>query len=222
MTDIHIPKQFLAGFKKLKELPEEDVRRIADAVSKISQGGGPRGFIKALVKDIPIPGILPIAESIVSTVGLIINRDDIEALALDFARSYAATIEDETEFSDSEEINLFAGKLQMVLAAERNLGKTYKAVQLSQHNPNIFRECRIASDIRLIFDYDLSKKNRSAIVQHQLGIEYFSNGEANDFFIALDRNDLEQLKEQINRALEKEQLIRSDYGTDITFIELTD
>lgn len=65
--------------------------------------------------------------------------------------------------------------------------------------------------MRLIFEDDFNKFPQSGLIIHQLKLEYLENNEQKAFFITLDSNNILKLKEDLNRALEKEASIKRDY-----------
>jgi len=89
------------------------------------------------------------------------------------------------------------------------LAYTAKATQLSREYENIYREGRILSDIRPIFPRDSNKPEFAAIV-HLLRVGYRdASGGAARIIFALDRSDLRELKETIDRAIRKDESLHA-------------
>ena len=85
---------------------------------------------------------------------------------------------------------------------------------------NNFLESRVISDIRIVYENELSEKEQCALVIHNLKIRFFSkNNSFDEFFVALNLSDLEKLKETIERAIQKDKLIR-DNNHELTFISI--
>ncbi len=68
--------------------------------------------------------------------------------------------------------------------------------------PHVFGHARILSDIRSVFTASADSIAGGFIV-HNLTIHYFHNGDHKEFFVALDNDDLNVLKEAIQRAEQK-------------------
>ena len=95
-----------------------------------------------------------------------------------------------------------------------------KAQDLIRENPNNFYESRIVSDIRIVYDDDseLQKKEQFALIVHHLRIKYFSKAKPRDeIFISLDIADLHNLRKVIDRAIEKDELMRTN-NHELTFV----
>ena len=124
-----------------------------------------------------------------------------------------------------QDLPIFQEKLSVILKNCNSIRQTIRAITLNRDNEEIFKEAKIISDIRLIFQNDIKEKNRDALIIHRLRklITYRIDDEIqhqNVHFFTLDSADLIKLKEQIERALEKEKQIISSYENIISFIEL--
>ena len=121
-----------------------------------------------------------------------------------------------------EEISLLQNNLLIILDKISPLALSAKAFNLLSENKTTFIESRIISDIRLVFDNDIIKKNRLAVLVHNLKIVTTENDERKEFYFSLDTNDLKMLKTQIERAEKKDELIRHQYSNEIQFIKIND
>jgi hypothetical protein len=72
----------------------------------------------------------------------------------------------------------------------------------------IFLTARIFSDIRPVFG-DSIESASAAVVVHNLKITVRRNEKEEDIFIALDNNDLRELKEVVDRAEKKTKALAS-------------
>jgi hypothetical protein len=89
---------------------------------------------------------------------------------------------------------------------------TAKALELSVDYENVFSDCRILTDVRPVFPDDLEDMAAAVIVDN-LRISYFDrDGDLSTFFLAMDQKDLLALREEIDRALEKNKSMRSFLG----------
>lgn len=68
---------------------------------------------------------------------------------------------------------------------------------------------QILTDIRPVFGAKTEDPPRAAVIAHTLKLSYFGDGEAKEFFIAIDANDLRDLSEQIERANSKAESLKS-------------
>ena len=91
-----------------------------------------------------------------------------------------------------------------VLNQDNTLSLSAKAIEIYSDYEKVFCNAKIYSDIRPVFSSDLEEKPIMVVI-HNLKITYNENNEHKETFIALDSNDLKQLKNQIQRAEEKEE-----------------
>ncbi|MEX0966748.1 MAG: hypothetical protein WD077_05885 [Bacteroidia bacterium] len=193
------------------------MEEIAEVISKYEPGVGPGIFASQLSEKFQIPDMREIAMVAFSFGSLLIAADDgTEQLSQALAQSYYTQFEKEAE---KNYVDSLAKKIHLLLQKSDPL-KTYnKALGLIAESDKLFRDCRIISDIRLLFQESISKESNHAIVLHQLKIEYQTNEELKSAFFNLKREELEQLKKQVDRALEKETSIYKNFPG-IQFIQL--
>lgn len=219
---IGIPEERLSGFQYISRITTEDAEKIAQVLSKADLNEGPPGIISTLVDTLPIDGIIEIAESIISTAPLFSGFPDASERAATFVDSYKSEMEDNDRTVSDKELKTLRTNLEIIWKHSSNLLKIYKLTGLVRHAPHLYRKSRIVSDIRLIFDADVKGVDRAGIVLHSVGLKYFSDDMGNKsetFYATLTGQDLIRLREQIDRALQKESAIKADFPN-VTFIGL--
>ncbi|UOB19374.1 hypothetical protein [Abyssalbus ytuae] len=213
-----IPENFIPGFKQMLSLPLEDVKKIGDIVMSIPAGTGPEKFEILLNSKFEQADISSLSTTIYSFGSILLYSEyGIEEISDKLTDSLTEDIEDEIDHSDTK------SKLEILLANSTNLISTFKAIDLISDNDLNYRNSRIFSDIRLLFGEDIEEnlEGRKAVIIHKLKIESSRNAEPESFYFSLDSNDLVKLKETINRAINKDIQIKSDYSN-IEFIEVTE
>jgi hypothetical protein len=220
MVKIQIPKQFLSGFTELYKIDGNEFQSLIDTLRSIPVGLGPNTFIKTLKSKLAYHWTGSVAMTIFSLGNLLESQDlTIEELAQELTSSYS----DSLNISLSEEDRkVYSERNRELLKNLGSLKLSIKALNLLTENDQNFIESHIVTDIRLVFQEELNQRDRKAVILHQLKLDYRKDGETKQFFIALDINDLKKLKKQIDRAFEKEKLIKKDYSDPISFIDLTD
>ena len=211
---LKIPKEFISGFKKLNDLSIEDVNRIASFISTIPSGTGPKEFISLLSTKFTIDGLSELSSTIYSLGSILLNFDEsVEEISKMLNKAIIETIEKDIA---KDKPNNLEEKLFVILSNADNLKFTFKALNLISDNDIIYRNGRIFSDIRLLFNENIkeNKNNRKAVIIHRLKIESNKNDEDKDYYFSLDSNDLHKMKELINRAIMKDKQIKSDYSND--------
>ncbi len=82
-----------------------------------------------------------------------------------------------------------------------------KALALRAEHAKTFCECRIISDIRPIFAKP-QERPLGAVITHTLKIAFHQQGEHSEFYVAMDSDDLANLKRAIDRAQSKADALR--------------
>lgn len=79
---------------------------------------------------------------------------------------------------------------------------TAKAVSLSYDFANLYRQVRILTDIRPIFDND-GESIKAAVISYTLRLRYDNVEGDHDISIAMDEEDVRRLRDQCERAMRK-------------------
>lgn len=111
---------------------------------------------------------------------------------------------------DLQDLNLNTLKLRFEKLL--NIGSLYafsKAARLQRDGERLYVESKILSDIRPVFDADPTIRPYGAVITHTLKIIYHINNEHKEFHVVLDSEDLQFLKETINRAALKDETLRA-------------
>src|SRR5690606_15892369 len=155
-----------------------------------------------------------IAEVLLSLVPLVTDNSSKADIAEELVNSYRNKREGES-FNDK----ILLERLQVIFENNDQVVVMYKINKLIAENANTYRESDIITDLRLVFNEppNIPKENqrRTAIIIHRLKMGYFKSGNYKEVFFSLDRNDLVSLKSVIERALLKEDCIKTDYSTSI-------
>lgn len=219
MAKYRIPEPFLRGFELIATLKEKQVSAIKSALIEAPIGSGPDQTAQTLGDKIDLKAVerRSILSTIYSLISLKIGAEEAkEEFVDDIVTSY---YEINPELKETNRKKLI-DNLQILLEADGKVKQTIKAATLLRENEKIFIESRVLSDIRIVFEENISNPEQCAVILHQLKIAYHENGDPKEFFVALDNDDLKQLRENADRAIEKDKLIRNNTYKDISFIEL--
>ena len=86
-----------------------------------------------------------------------------------------------------------------------SLGVTSKIFDLLLESEKSYINSKIITDIRPVFNEDLSKEIKAAVIVHNLSIKYRNiDNTSSTIIVTMDEEDLRQLNAQIDRALKKE------------------
>ncbi len=109
----------------------------------------------------------------------------------------------------SEQQKILIDYLQKVVALDQTVGISAKGIALSIGNAKLFSTANVYTDIRPCFPVGFEKEFLGGIILHQLEINYYEEGGSKQVYLTLDTCDVAALKEQLNRAEEKEKYLRS-------------
>ncbi|MGB3310362.1 MAG: hypothetical protein WBA86_11515 [Nodosilinea sp.] len=133
---------------------------------------------------------------------------DEEVLAKEIA--YAVQEDDGFDFSEKD-ISVLQSRIISIYEQESCISLAHKAKIIKYDHDKIFGTGKIYTDIRPIFKQELDSSKGSPAgysVIHNLKVSFEDVEGTKEFFVALDAFDLELLADEINRALQKEQILR--------------
>ena len=84
-----------------------------------------------------------------------------------------------------------------------------KARALMQEHERTFCRARILTDIRPVFGAEVRESPKAVVVVHTLRISYHEGSELKDFYLSLDSDDIETLREVLERADSKAKTLES-------------
>ncbi|MFM2305977.1 MAG: hypothetical protein RLZZ367_646 [Bacteroidota bacterium] len=217
MAQFRIPPQFIEGFRQLSMLSSEQSGQVGTVISTLHVGASEQFLAGEISKKVQIPiGVSSsIARSLFSIASLKSTNPGIsETINHDISTALKTSIPSNSKIVISEEMQeQLEANLDVILKNDASLLLTLKATALLYEYDKVFVEARIISDIRLVYNNEITNNAKNALVVHQLRIMYNESGEQRNVIIALDGGDLESLKSAIVRAEEKEKQIRSGLYT---------
>jgi DNA repair exonuclease SbcCD ATPase subunit len=116
---------------------------------------------------------------------------------------------DEALELSNDDIARFQRRLSSFLEIRGSLEISSKASDLLVEYENIFSNARVVTDIRPIFKPDIEDGLGGALIVHSLRIAYKTTMGTHEFYVALEPDDVEQLLEDLDRALQKQESLKS-------------
>ena len=113
-------------------------------------------------------------------------------------------------FTESDRVSL-GERLRKLLGYE-SIAAPAKARSLLVDHANYLCRARILTDVRPVFGPDVEQTPATALVVHTLKLSYHQGSSLHDFFVVLDRRDLDELSELIERAKNKENSLHAMLG----------
>ncbi|WP_269237351.1 hypothetical protein [Flavobacterium flavigenum] len=213
MATIYIPEEVKEGFILISEMNLNDVNSLVKILADIRAGDEYDSIIQRLNEVFENKSRI-LLQTVVSFSGLI-GKDD--ATVEEVAKNLAESFIQDYQKSKEEEVAL-EKNLNIILSNVANLRKNIVSRRSAYDNESILRSSKLITDLRILFQDDLSNKNRDAVIIHKLHVEYQHNFSDKELYFTLDLKDLNRLKAEIEKAIEKDQIIREDYKNNLNIL----
>jgi hypothetical protein len=219
MAKFKIPEQYLTGFETIAKLDGDQIENLSSIIKNIHAGIGYNSLKTLIVSELKADQAEAISHSLYSLVGFVTSEPQkLDDIVKELVSSF--------EESRKQQLLKIERENFVYILSEffnnRNIKLTFKAINLLSFNDKTFRDGKIITDIRLLFDDDISSSERSAVIIHQLKIEYLEDDEVKDYYFSLDSTDLIKLQSQLERAIKKEEVIKNNYNETFSFFKLDD
>lgn len=211
MPEIYIPNEVVDGFNLIIKLSKKSVKQISEYLSAVKITSDPNNIFenldKFIGKELKINNSTQLVKTIASFI-ILLNENSYIKVAENLSNSFK---ELHSPQINSKDFTSLRNNLEQILKASVNLELSIKSNKLLRENRNVYQTSKVLSDIRIVFNKDINAKNRRAVIVHNLHISYRTDRKNKNFFIALDLEDLNSLQDQIERAIEKDKIIKADY-----------
>jgi hypothetical protein len=207
MAELSIPSSEFPILAKIVDLDEGKFSEFLKVLGETTPPLGREKFISKLCLKLTKFKEDEIAKLLNSILALYRVREKLEISAIE-----TASLVKDAANDNSKHCSLFADgrgdilekRLSKLLALDSTLGLGTKCVLAMEENERVCLGAEITSDIRPLSADDGESINAAAI-NHNLKI-HFRHGvdrDHSDFYITLDDNDLERIKEEIEKAQKK-------------------
>ncbi|MDO8433200.1 MAG: hypothetical protein Q7S58_12400 [Candidatus Binatus sp.] len=86
-----------------------------------------------------------------------------------------------------------------------------KAMHLRTDHERVFYYARVLTDARPVYGADPSSTPSAFVISHTLKLNFSKDDGFGEFFIALDKDDVEYLKDVLDRAQQKEESLKKTF-----------
>lgn len=219
MGNIRVPKPVFRGFNILGNLTSEQIQGIVQSLNDFPITVEKDDIIETLESfDFLDESQATSLFLVVSSFSRLMERDNISTVDLskDLAESYV-------ELSDKSYSEEFIQNLEknilLVLENYSKISLFDKIRALKHNNQNNFISNSINTDLRFFFKNSNEEvKKREALVIHHMVIEYVTDEGPKSIQLTLDLEDLISLKEEVQKSIDNEELIRKDYNNFINIL----
>jgi hypothetical protein len=204
---IGVPPRYRAALESLAPATPEQIEKLVELLNAQTQHLSTSTLADQVSEALPDTDPSTATRIIETLVSLIAQEESRgisrESLAVAVAHS------DTLELPDDARERLAAHLRELM--AIRSLRIALKAHDLMTEHQRVFSAARIFTDVRPVFGDDPRAPPVGSVIFETLKIEFFTESLSRAaFYVALDRLDLESLKEVVDRALEKTTALRKD------------
>jgi hypothetical protein len=206
LANIRIPASQKEPLRLLLSLDAGAYGALLEALRKVPRAVLPTDVATLIAERVPVP-----AEALASIVDLLSTlfglRDDVNSSLEALAQRLAALVV-EQRIAPADQTSLLTERLIELLSLESTLGVAIKAPRLLAAHDRPFASAAIYTDIRPVFTPGTLSDPSSAVIIHQLAIDFFGYSGTQSTYFALDSRDLRSLHAVIQRALAKEETLK--------------
>lgn len=222
MATFKIPSEYQSGFKKLVALEEEPMQDLLSALREEPPALYPPELsrrVASRVDTIPRDDVNDIVEVLVSLYLLRARHESsIPETAEDICQAMDRSGIEELKLSGEEREHFKERLIELLDVQSVDIGS--KAVEVLFENERSLQSARVVTDIRPIFGSDADDPMAGAVIVHMLKLTYFEQNELRSFFVALDAQDVDTLREVLDRAHSKAENLRSFLAaTEIPYVD---
>lgn len=213
MASISIPRKDLPVFKKISELGKPQFNSLVSALGNTKPTVGQYKFAEAIsskVKSVK-PGDIAEILRVVFILYSVKARTGVspQVLAGDVGKSCVELSSKDNQFN-KQSANILSNRLGKLLSLDKTVAITSKAGDVLTEHKHTFCSARILSDIRPVFSEKAESAPAAVIIHNlQIGFHDGGTGEHQEFYVALDTDDIQALKEVIERAEKKTIVLES-------------
>lgn len=204
-----IPERYKESFANLVRMRPEELEALKTAVSHAHAKSSIFAFVSELAEKSPaglnFHDLHPLFGMLGSLARLL--ADEVWSSAQEFVGELIRAAKAENLRPSDGDWDRLSQALAAFFASDSSLAITSKASELLSENERRLcaENCRVLTDLRPIFPRGAIGHPNAAVLQHILKIAYHDNtGEVREFYVALDSDDLRQLRNILERAVAKE------------------
>ena len=207
MARLTVPNALIPQLSKLASLTEASAAELFSAIDSAPALLNPKimaSKIAAQTPSIPQEDLSGILEALFSvSAAQVATSVPVSKFVDDVAESLS-------EKKAKLDVDKLKPKLEKLLRL-RALSLAVKASTLQRDHASLFLNARIFTDVRPVFA-EAPETVETAVVFHSLKLTYLQSSEPQEFFLAMDDDDLAALQKVIARAEKKSKAIRTFLG----------
>ena len=204
MPNLTVPEEHIDGLRYILGLSAEDSKRISVALESATTTGL-RDLTELIAIAIPDIEIRKAREIVTVLRSLYIARNALEITVDTFVDEILKAASQVGIVSSASDA---LGDSLRSLLSIRPLSLLSKARGLHIEHENVFCSARIMSDLRPVFDVNIEEEPTGLVMAHILKLSYHNSGEHRELYVAIDKLDIQNLIDSLERAKAKAKTLR--------------
>ncbi len=201
---INIPSEALPDLKTIAGLEDELFNALILAIQETEPTLTRGQMARRIAEKVKLPEAT--LRAVLGTAFVLFNLKEKSGVAIQSQELADSIVNSEVvgksaDFPAATKSKLGARLVQLI-ALDTPLGITSKAVDVMTEHERIYCGARILSDIRPVFSGKTDSAS-GAVIVHNLQIGFHQMGKHQEFYVALDTDDIKALKSVIERAEQK-------------------
>jgi len=205
---LQIPRRYIDPIAAISRLPDTTVEELIRAFESVPIERNPEKATALIVEMVQSIAIEELGSIVDAVYALYRVREFTSLSQRGFVFELVESIRSQCpDAITAGDVGRVRERFEQLLSIE-HLGALSKAFRLQREGERLYCEAKILSDIRPIFEGDGSAKPENAVITHALKVNYHEGAELKEFFVVLDREDLNALRSVIDRAIVKDGTLR--------------
>lgn len=204
---LKVPQRHVRGFETLRSMEDVDFLALLGAfasVEAVVQGEALAKSIQQESQQDP-SAVTTILDAIMSLAALSYRTRESSSFV-------AERVAGSAQFPSDDGLELrFATRIRRLIECEV-IRLQSKALAIGSTHERVFANAQLVTDLRPLFDEDLDRNPgpEAALLSHTLNLHYIaSDGRHDNFYIALDDDDISTLRQALDRAILKVQSLNA-------------
>ncbi len=208
---VKIPESAYSAIQALIRLSPNDFQAFRQALSRATPSLDPDNFWNHVAPHVSPDNRVEIKSIVNEIVQMATALGDMDSDVEEFSETIAGIVfssNSEAFPITEEERNVLKHRLVELFKDNKGLNITTKAMGVALDQDRIFYSAKIITDVRPVFNQK-GDVVEAAVIVHHLHIHYGQDNEHKDFYVALDTNDIQELRKALDRADTKAQTLEA-------------
>jgi hypothetical protein len=204
-----VPEGEVPGLRRLAHVSPDVMSKVASALARAEPSLAVDVLAASAAQQAELD-VVDVRSVVVTLWRLAIVQRRLELSADQFVTALTRSLGENSEWTpeDAQSWGAVSSTLRGILSPDLPLAVAAKAADLVVEQHLLFCTARVLTDLRPVFD-DSASEVQAFVPVHTLAVTCHEGPETRRIYIAMDSNDVAQLREHLERAERKEKILKS-------------